>query len=369
MVKENSRILQLDGLRGLAVIFVVSFHYINNQISISLPSLGNLNLMGKILMKTTYFGWIGVDLFFVLSGFLIGSILLRNQQSPMLFKAFYIRRFARILPIYYLLLVVFHFSKEIITTPSLYMFIDDISLSYYFLFIQNFAMGYNNNFGPPSLTPTWSLAVEEQFYLIIPLVIFLLKPQHIKYFIAFCLCLAPVSRYFSQNWYQQYTLLTSRIDSPAVGLLLAYILQRNYIENFITEHLAKFRLLSLALIGVSCIIYFFCDVGVFNHTIIAVIFGLIILITIYTQNGGYYKFITMKPLLFVGGISYFVYLFHLHILYLFHYLFLDHATPQMVALPDIIATIAAFLVTLFLGYTSFKYIEHPLIAWSHRFKY
>ena len=109
---ENSRIKQLDGLRGLAVLFVVAFHYINNQISNGLVDQQSATTFQKILLKATYFGWVGVDLFFVLSGFLIGSILLRNKKSINLFKTFYIRRFVRIIPIYYLLLLVFLLANK-----------------------------------------------------------------------------------------------------------------------------------------------------------------------------------------------------------------------------------------------------------------
>ena len=97
----SERIKELDGLRGVAILLVVSFHYINNQL-INTPGI-----VAKSLFTLTSFGWVGVDLFFILSGFLIGSILIKEKGKPNYFSTFYIRRIVRIIPNYYLLLGVF----------------------------------------------------------------------------------------------------------------------------------------------------------------------------------------------------------------------------------------------------------------------
>lgn len=81
------RISQIDGLRAVASLLVVSFHYINNQLTNSQGTIG------KFFAKLFSFGWAGVDLFFVLSGFLIGSILISNKKKNKYFSIFYIRRF------------------------------------------------------------------------------------------------------------------------------------------------------------------------------------------------------------------------------------------------------------------------------------
>ena len=81
---QSKRIPELDGLRGIAILLVLSFHYINNQL------IQSENKIGKTLTKLTSFGWVGVDLFFVLSGFLIGSILMRSQSSPKYFTTFFV---------------------------------------------------------------------------------------------------------------------------------------------------------------------------------------------------------------------------------------------------------------------------------------
>jgi peptidoglycan/LPS O-acetylase OafA/YrhL len=95
-----SRIAELDGLRGIAILSVVLMHYFYNP---------DPNLKGPIhqIQRIFALGWSGVDLFFVLSGFLIGGILMDQRRSPSYFKTFYLRRAFRILPVYYLWICLF----------------------------------------------------------------------------------------------------------------------------------------------------------------------------------------------------------------------------------------------------------------------
>src|SRR5665213_654935 len=92
----GGRVPELDGLRGMAILMVVIFHYLEEQ--------GLVTGKGAtaILQRIVQMGWSGVDLFFVLSGFLIGGILMDARESPSYFRTFYARRFFRIIPIYYL---------------------------------------------------------------------------------------------------------------------------------------------------------------------------------------------------------------------------------------------------------------------------
>src|SRR5260370_30559316 len=97
----NRRIPELDGLRGLAILLVLVFHYISQEGVLPSGSFGDR------LQRLVIMGWTGVDLFFVLSGFLIGGILMDVRGSPSYFKTFYIRRFFRIVPIYYLWIILY----------------------------------------------------------------------------------------------------------------------------------------------------------------------------------------------------------------------------------------------------------------------
>src|SRR5258707_7301954 len=145
---SEHRIPALYGLRGIAVLFVFVFHSIGPLIT---P-------MGFI----AYMGWLGVDLFFVLSGFLITSILLRARDAENYYKVFYARRALRILPLYYLAL-----TLSLLTTHDHYTFRAQI---WFWLNLSNLATAFNPML-IPWLSHYWSLAVEEQFYLIWPAVV------------------------------------------------------------------------------------------------------------------------------------------------------------------------------------------------------
>ena len=143
----------LDGLRGIAILLVLAFH------TELLPTL-------KPLARD---GWAGVDLFFVLSGFLITRILLKSRNSPRYFTNFYARRILRIWPVYFGILL-FVFASE------RYRLLGDSATSWWWIslatFTQNFYIGaYGWNALPDWLGPTWSLGIEEQFYLIWPLLV------------------------------------------------------------------------------------------------------------------------------------------------------------------------------------------------------
>ena len=363
----KGRIKQVDGLRGYAVLLVVAFHYLNNQLE-KTAGVRPLNAIEKILFKATSIGWCGVDLFFVLSGFLIGSILLENRKSASFFKTFYIRRFLRIIPIYYVLLIIFMLLQHTsFYRTDAYMFEYPVPIGYYFVYFQNFYMSSVANFGPQALTPTWSLAIEEQFYLIIPVIIYFLSNKQLRYFVVFCLVVAWASRYYSPNFYAKYTLLPSRIDSPIIGLLIALLFQGNKFQHFFESkqfqnYTAIFAVLALG-------VYTTVNVGIFNHTILAVMFGMILIATIYAKNGLFYRILTQKSILYVGKVSFFVYLFHQPINQLLQLAFLNNKYPMLATTKDIVVTIISFGATLALAEISFRFFEAPLIKYSHRFKY
>ena len=167
----KTRVPELDGLRGLAILMVVVFHYISQEGAA--PTGG----VTHYLQRLGILGWSGVDLFFVLSGFLIGGILMDARASAFYYRTFCARRFFRIIPIYYLWVTAYialigiagariqALSNSGVAPPS------GLPVYSYYLFLQNFqASGFAGLVGA-WLGHLWSLAVEEQFYLIAPLVV------------------------------------------------------------------------------------------------------------------------------------------------------------------------------------------------------
>ena len=156
---------ELDGLRGIAVLLVIAYHYL----------IIDLHFMSVPLYYAVWvfqIGWSGVDLFFVLSGFLIGGILLDHRESKRILQTFYIRRACRILPLYlatFTLYVigVYLFDNRVRTNFAL-PFINHGPIWPFATFTQNYWMAIAHEWGCAFNGMTWSLAVEEHFYLLLP---------------------------------------------------------------------------------------------------------------------------------------------------------------------------------------------------------
>ena len=162
-------------MRGIAILLVVVWHYVGAPLQ-AVP--GPVALAG---FRSLRLAWSGVDLFFVLSGFLIGGILLDQRASPGYFKAFYARRFCRIFPVYFLWLGLFFallaLAPGFTSSPAFrHLFDKPLPAWSYATFTQNLVIARWETFGPDWLAITWSLAIEEQFYLLLPLMVrFLLR--------------------------------------------------------------------------------------------------------------------------------------------------------------------------------------------------
>jgi peptidoglycan/LPS O-acetylase OafA/YrhL len=156
-----SRLPELDGLRAIAILLVLFSHQ-----AAFVPLAG--------IRRFLDMGWIGVDLFFVLSGFLIGGILLEQRDATNYYRIFYLRRFLRIVPLYTLILL----PGLVVLGLGLQAYFAGHSLgdrsaaAIWFcpFFLQNIAWALAL-IPPTYLLPTWSVAVEEQFYLLLPLLI------------------------------------------------------------------------------------------------------------------------------------------------------------------------------------------------------
>ena len=231
----------IDGLRGVAILMVLCHHFT--------PAVSG-SVFTKRLLETAHVGWVGVDLFFVLSGFLITSILLRTRSAPDYFLNFYARRTLRIFPIYYLtlfaLLVVLPFAIDV---PLLHTFVmhwfgkvaKDLPAmmngqSWLWLYGTNVKVALEGErWG--AVNHFWSLAVEEHFYLVWPVVVFLVPREKLK---RVCLTLilgAPVLRLMmmlaGMDSVVPYVLTFSRVDSLAMGALMAVLIsERNGLETW-----------------------------------------------------------------------------------------------------------------------------------------
>ncbi len=166
---SGPRILELDGLRGLAILLVVTKHY-------GVAHLPNETASPAVAFFNRFYPTLsGVDLFFVLTGFLLGGRLLAAVDSPRYYSTFYLRRCCRTFPPYYLLLLAFTVAvlardalRSVAGLDLAWPFGTPWSLAACALFLQNFAIAATASLGPSWLMITWSLAVQEQFYLLLP---------------------------------------------------------------------------------------------------------------------------------------------------------------------------------------------------------
>jgi len=208
----------LDGLRGLAIGGVLASHFLNRW---PLDSAGDRAFIGLVGL-----GWSGVDLFFVLSGFLITGILVDTLGAANWWGSFLARRTLRIFPLYYLALVLFWVAGPVAGL------IDRWTLArwgwWYWSYLGNWAFAAGQTI--PSLTHFWSLAVEEQFYLFWPLVVWLARGRRLAVVAAGLFAAGPLLRWLivaASGWPvgSAFRVTPGRIDQLALGALLAVLLR------------------------------------------------------------------------------------------------------------------------------------------------
>jgi peptidoglycan/LPS O-acetylase OafA/YrhL len=207
-VGDRLHVPALDGVRGIAILAVMAFHF----------SLGNLKVLGPVFSA----GWAGVDLFFALSGFLITGILNDARGTEGYFLNFYARRTLRIFPLYFgVLAVVFLLLPRFVPLSSVDM-VSPGGERPFWLYYSNFAIYL---FGWPAkpMAHFWSLAVEEQFYLLWPLVVWCLPPKRQLYFCISLITGVELIRVAAVLLHVSYTatayLTPFRIDVLAAGAL------------------------------------------------------------------------------------------------------------------------------------------------------
>ena len=195
---------ELQGLRGIAVLAVVVYHC-------------QPRLIHTWIYSASLWGWAGVNLFFVLSGFLITSILLESREKEKYFRNFYGRRVLRIWPVYALVLIVVYLEAPWFIGPPVLAAIRTAPWLAYIFFLQNL---FHITL-PPALGPTWSLAIEEQYYFVwAPLVRVFARPWMLASALCAALIASPLIRHTHPHWLTPtHTLI--HLDGIAIGSLIA----------------------------------------------------------------------------------------------------------------------------------------------------
>lgn len=375
---SSHRYRQLDGIRGMAILPVLIWHYTASKLDSQTGPIAN---SVKIIFGTT---WSGVDLFFVLSGFLIGGILLDNRDAPNYYKAFYTRRICRIFPLYFgwllvFLVVAFSTSNIVLSDPLKLVFLNLLPLWSYFTFTQNIAMVLGNTMGADWLGITWSLAVEEQFYLVLPFIIRLVPMRRLPYLLVTLIVAAPMLRLLQcfippHSTFPNNVLMPLRADALLLGVLSAQLLRQPNTAAYLQAHIrSMYVALTLLLGGVA--LYSFIStspadffISTFGYSWLALLYTCLILIAMIEKRGIISWLTKQSWLCSLGVLAYGIYMLHQGINGLAHALILNRF-PSLQMIDDYLVTAVALLVTILLAYVSWIKIEKRVVALGHSVNY
>jgi peptidoglycan/LPS O-acetylase OafA/YrhL len=345
-------ITQFDSIRAIAALLVVICHWA--------PA-------GTIL-NTMPLGFIGVNIFFVLSGFLISKILFENRKQSLpgtkrwfVFKNFYARRAFRIFPVYYLLIILIvvfhkHFQEDITKAEVLH------SVTY----TSNFYI-YFARYWPSGTGHFWSLAVEEQFYFLWPLVMLFINQRFLLHAIVAFIFVGVGGQLFIREEYD-YTATHTCFDALGLGGLLAYttVFSPGSIKNL-------YRFLSIgAILSLVFIIWqsSFTDAIYLRRSAISIISLWLLSHVLYKGSANYFSFVLKrKPLLFLGKLSYGIYLYHYPMFAIKGFstpYFNLPLSPQV----NLYLTLGInFCLLILIAWLSWTFIEKPALSLKKYFPY
>lgn len=375
----------LDGFRAIAVLLVMLTHT-----TYYYTRLFPETLWERVYLTFVMVGWSGVDLFFVLSGFLITGILLDSKSKPNYFRNFYIRRTLRIFPIYYLLVGVSLFMgpRYPFPMPEMHIFTGYVPLwekLYYIFYLTNFLELYNSR-NVVWLLHCWSLAIEEQFYLVWPLIVYYSGRKTI---VGICIILILSANMFrlqytledhEANTWLIYHLTHTRWDTLAYGALLAIASKNKEWSNFLIRwaphvlivfFVAIFIQLHLEISSFpagkrgipqhSMIIPFWHQITL--YTGFAVIYSSMLIVVLTCNNTILRMFFGNPIMVWIGKHSYGLYIWHWPVLwfsynYIPHpYTFWDNFKTQIIVVP----------ISFLLAFLSMEIIEKPFLKLKERF--
>lgn len=362
-MSESARMKQLDALRALAVATVLYAHFV-----------------GKLFIGQVHLGTLGVWLFFVLSGFLITGILLRQRDliaarqtdSVTALQHFFVRRFLRILPIYYLLLSV-AWAAGLEEVRS--------ALGWHLGYATNVYQAIHGSWGEYT-AHLWSLSVEEQFYLVWPALVLFVPVRYLGPTMLGAIALATIYRTLGMlgglNYVALDVLTPAAFDALGIGAVFAYLWNRRHSA---AGRLARFERLALS-----------CGVLTVGGTLLlgawpgmvaseqgawylrsaqltgwALLFGWLVARCARGAGGVAGRVLEWRALGYLGRISYGIYLYHLFVPY-FWWRSLAVVGVDIGVLPPLMLAALFVASTVLLAALSWHYVEHPIDRFKERFR-
>ena len=367
---------QLDGLRACAILPVVAYHFGLQHKDTNDPGL---------LLDLSHFGWMGVDLFFVLSGFLITSILVETKEGPRYFKNFLMRRFLRIWPLYYAALFTLFFAIPwmVSTTPPEIERMQEHQW-WFWLYGANWLFASLGDFSNVPGGYFWSLAVEEQFYLIWPFVVYHLSERGILRLALTLLGLSLLGRAIGLYLFELtpstlYAMTFTHLDGLVVGAALAICLRHEHLVQWLAPKVPYVFALSLAaLIGIRLSggswVFWTPEMAFTGYTLIALMCGAVLFAVIrYGSNHQWVRLLLEnKPMMETGRYSYALYLIHVPVgvalASLFHHFDLFDATYGY-AIGYALFFAVALSLSWLLSWLSYHVFEKHILKLKRHFSY
>ncbi|HUQ08896.1 MAG TPA: acyltransferase [Steroidobacteraceae bacterium] len=357
-LRDRAHIPALDGLRGIAILLVIPHNA--DTFSQSPGWLWPVALLAHA-------GWIGVQLFFVLSGFLITRNLLARRGADDYLRSFYGRRALRIFPLYFLTLF-----AGLVVLPALVTFSAGALSSHQnqiwlWTFLSNWAQPFGHEVS--GYSHFWSLAVEEQFYLVWPFVVLLAAGTRL-----FWICVAvAVAALLSRTLMMiagarpemLYMFTNCRMDALALGAAAAVLSQDAVVMQWTSRHIRPLMLAvvgTLAIAGLSTHVFAVYDPGtlIAGQTLLAMAFAVVMLGIARVPRDGPLGLIPRaletRWLRLVGRYSFAMYVFHLPLLIVFGHDMKRLAAGAGSAAP-LVTSIVAVLLSFVAGLLSYHLIE------------
>ena len=352
-----SRIVELDGLRALAIIPVILHH--------CWPSGSWTSFIGEA-------GWMGVDLFFVLSGYLITGILLNAAGIKNGYRNFLARRALRIFPLYYVCLALFTAAAVLRSDQASWDAMKAWGgVGWFVVYLGNIHAAWTNSLPPVlSFATLWSLQVEEQFYLLFPLAVALLSMRNLRRFLIGCAIAAPLLRssmvlFAPHHPVAGYVLMPCRMDALAMGVILAILVRSGALPR---ASQARFSFLVSGAITAAI----FCAALRHGNTAYdpwmrsvgysAVDFTCASLLCwiLLSPSSVLTRTLRLRPLVYTGQIAYGLYLLHEPASWIARRL-LGH-----VELHSALSVPITFAASFIAAALSWRFLESPFLAWKDR---
>lgn len=363
----QGRVATLDGLRGIAILLVLVTHY--------WPYPTGYELINRFART----GWAGVDLFFVLSGYLITGILWDARASARYYLNFYARRVLRIFPLYYALLFMVFVLLPLHDGAALSGVLGDRPL--YLGYLANVALVLHGWQLFP-LDITWSLAVEEQFYLVWPFVVRRLPVRGLLIALACAVIVVPVARTvvllgFNVGWMTTHMLTVFRLDSLALGGLIALGVRHRLLGQVTLRHVAAaiavvVGLVLAVLIATNNFRRSSMFVGTIGYSLLAVFFGALLVCALFPGRA-LGRTLAHPALRRIGVVSYGIYILHPLCLMVGATALskigvkIETLTPWPIA--NSLTTLALFSAFAYVAAElSFRFFERPILGLQARFR-